>query len=128
MKTEKRLVISPYEQTLVMFSCLFLGMVFSRGSHQQFYYWYSFTIPFLADAADFGGYLGSVGMIPLFLLIELGWMARSEKNAGMSLALQVCHFIILAGLMNRKVVTVQCESQYRKTQIAQEAKMIKIMD
>jgi len=43
--------LNQYKCLLIMFTSNLIGMMFSRGTHQQFYSWYSYSFPFLADAA-----------------------------------------------------------------------------
>lgn len=40
-----------YKKVLIIFTSNLIGMMFSRGTHQQFYSWYSYSFPFLVDAA-----------------------------------------------------------------------------
>lgn len=44
--------LNNYNTFLIILSSNYIGMVFSRGTHQQFYAWYSFSFPFLVDACE----------------------------------------------------------------------------
>ena len=48
---EKR-KINKYNALLILLTCNFIGMSCSRGTHQQFYAWYSFSFPFLLNACE----------------------------------------------------------------------------
>ncbi|KAG8197377.1 hypothetical protein JTE90_013501 [Oedothorax gibbosus] len=78
----------------VMFVSNFVGIVFSRSLHYQFYVWYFFTLPHL---------LWSTGYNPMFKLaiwgvLELCWNTYPSTVLS-SGALHVCHFLILAQLL-----------------------------
>jgi alpha-1,3-mannosyltransferase len=40
----------PFNTVAILFICNYIGIIFSIGSHRQFYIWYSFTIPFLINS------------------------------------------------------------------------------
>lgn len=41
--------LNPYNTFLIMSSSAFIAIVFSKGSHRQYYLWYYFVLPFLLD-------------------------------------------------------------------------------
>ena len=43
--------MNQYKKLLIILTSNWIGMTFSRGTHQQFYSWYSYSFPFLVDAA-----------------------------------------------------------------------------
>ena len=98
-----------------MFTSIFVGMAFSRGSHQQFYYWYSFTLPFLADAMEFDCISGITKAV-ILMIIEVGWTCRKNKSGKMSMAMTICHAVILIGLIKRKGVNIMCSTFFKRTQ------------
>lgn len=84
------------EILLTMFTSNFIGIVFSRTLHFQFYVWYFHTLPYL---------LWSIRMPTIFRLgllaaIEFVWNVFPSR-AETSLLLFVCHLIILFGLYLR---------------------------
>ncbi|XP_059616102.1 lethal(2)neighbour of tid protein [Phlebotomus argentipes] len=81
---------------LPIFLCNFIGMVFSRSLHYQFYIWYFHTLPHLVWSTDFRT---SVKFL-LLALIELTWNTYPSTNFS-SLLLHVCHVAILGGICRK---------------------------
>ncbi|XP_014238630.1 lethal(2)neighbour of Tid protein [Trichogramma pretiosum] len=78
---------------LPMFTANFLGILFSRSLHYQFYVWYYHTLPYLLWTCDFKTHTRLV----ILGLIELCWNTYPSTIYS-SLCLHICHFIILYGL------------------------------
>lgn len=85
------------------FTCNFIGVVFARTLHYQFYSWYFFSIPALCVFADFTHI--RVLSVPLPLLevlvvasIEFAFNVYPATSSS-SLILQMAHIILLLGLL-----------------------------
>jgi alpha-1,3-mannosyltransferase len=94
--------VSEYKTLLIMFTSNLIGMACSRGTHQQFYSWYSYTLPFLFDAA-----FGPNGQRPLtkfalFLLLEIAWSVAKPRNVLQSVAFNFVHLALLVGLLRQE--------------------------
>ncbi|XP_061099658.1 dol-P-Man:Man(5)GlcNAc(2)-PP-Dol alpha-1,3-mannosyltransferase [Conger conger] len=88
--------LSANQMTLVLFTSNFIGMCFSRSLHYQFYVWYFHTLPYLLWS---GGVKKLAHLLRVLILglIELSWNTY-PSTVYSSVALHVCHFIILASL------------------------------
>lgn len=84
--------INQYKSLLIIFTCNFIGMAFSRGYHQQFYSWYNYTLPFLVDAAfgpgskldpnhASGTYCNPLSKFAIILSLEIAWSVAKPRNA-----------------------------------------------
>lgn len=94
--------VCDYEALLILFTSNFIGMCFSRGTHQQFYAWYSYSFPFLVDAA-----FGRDGSNPLtkfatIMCLEIAWSVAKPRSPLQSYLLNACHLAILVGLLLQK--------------------------
>ena len=78
----------------ILFVSNFIGMVFSRSLHYQFYSWYFYTIPYLLWHTS----LPVVARFALLLALEWSWNVFPATPASSSV-LHVCHGIILLALM-----------------------------
>ena len=78
-----------------LFCCNFIGIVFARSLHFQFYSWYFHQLPFLLYTArdTLPLYFG----VPLLLVIEVIWNIF-PANPFSSLSLQVAHITLLMAL------------------------------
>jgi len=78
---------------LPMFSANFIGIMFSRSLHYQFYVWYYHTLPFLLWSTPYGNKFRLI----VLGLIEICWNTFPATEFSSAL-LHVCHCIILYGL------------------------------
>merc|ERR1712224_1061700 len=82
-----------------MLVCNFIGVVFARSLHFQFYCWYWHALPFLLWKATCLPVPVKVGVL---LALEYAWGysmdAEGTSTAFSSAVLQVAHVVILAGL------------------------------
>ncbi|KAI8980938.1 family 58 glycosyltransferase [Pilobolus umbonatus] len=78
---------------LMMFTCNFIGIMFSRSLHYQFYSWYFQTIPYLLWQCTW------TIMIILLTVIEGCWQTF-PSTANSSWALAACHVMVLLRLFN----------------------------
>lgn len=90
--------LSANDIVFVLFTSNFIGMVFSRSLHYQFYVWYFHTLPYL---------LWSVQMSPAMRLLILGviemcWNTYPSTVLSSSM-LHVAHVFILFGLLSRGI-------------------------
>lgn len=79
---------------LVMFTSNFIGVMFARSLHFQFYVWYFFTLPYLL----WNTFYPNIIKIFIMLVIEIIWNIY-PSNPLTSLILFICHLSILTGLI-----------------------------
>ena len=91
--TPSKLQLSPYYMARTLFACNFVGIVFSRTLHYQFYSWYFHTIPFLLWATEYT----FPAKIALFAAIEIAFNVFPATPISSAL-LVVAHLAILVGL------------------------------
>lgn len=96
MSTVSQLFILP------LFMANFIGMVFSRSLHYQFYIWYYHTLPYLAWCSDYN-IMTKLGLLGL---IELCWNTYPSTIFS-SASLHACHFILIFGLNNYVVKSLK---------------------
>jgi len=72
--------LSQYNVLLVLFSTNLIGMAFSRGTHQQFYAWYSYTFPFLVDEAFGPDGERPLTKIAVVLCLEIAWSVAKPRS------------------------------------------------
>ena len=109
------------EQLLILplFMCNFIGVMFARSLHYQFYVWYYHTLHYLAWATPFPVKfrLNILGIFPILFsivsyidfssgVIELAWNTVPSTSVS-SLCLHVSHVFLLAGLVRQ--VSNSCE-------------------
>ncbi|XP_050531591.1 lethal(2)neighbour of Tid protein [Daktulosphaira vitifoliae] len=78
---------------LPMFTANFIGIMFSRSLHYQFYVWYYHTLPFLLWSTPYGNKFRLI----ILGLIEICWNTY-PATALSSALLHICHCMILYGL------------------------------
>ncbi|CAL1262255.1 unnamed protein product [Larinioides sclopetarius] len=78
----------------ILFVSNFVGMVFSRSLHYQFYVWYFFTLPHLLWSTNYNP------ILKLFVLglLELSWNTYPSTVLSSSL-LHACHLVILVNIL-----------------------------
>ena len=96
MSTTSQLFILP------MFFTNFIGIVFSRSLHYQFYIWYYHTLPYLAWCCDFK----IATRLVILGLIELCWNTYPSTIFS-SICLHICHLILLYGLKNHIIKSLK---------------------
>ncbi|XP_058796727.1 lethal(2)neighbour of Tid protein [Phymastichus coffea] len=96
MSTVSQLFVLP------LFMANFIGIVFSRSLHYQFYIWYYHTLPYLAWCCDFN-VMTKLGLLGL---IELCWNTYPSTVLS-SASLHICHLILLYGLNSYVVKTLK---------------------
>ncbi|KAL6427995.1 hypothetical protein ACFW04_008414 [Cataglyphis niger] len=98
LKKEK-IDMSIVSQLLVypLFLANFIGIMFSRSLHYQFYVWYYHTLPYIAWCTDYK----TVIKLTLLGVIELCWNTY-PSTVFSSAALHICHIILLYGTLKTK--------------------------
>lgn len=94
----RRVPVPHCSQLLVLplFMCNFIGVMFARSLHYQFYVWYYHSLHYLAWTTPY-----SVKIRLLLLgVIELCWNTYPSTLYS-SLALHVCHLVLLGGLLSQ---------------------------
>jgi alpha-1,3-mannosyltransferase len=76
-----------------MLGCNFVGIVFSRTLHYQFYAWYFHSLPLLLWLAP----IPTAARLCLFAAIEAAW-STFPPTANNSYGLLLAHAILLGGL------------------------------
>ncbi|KAL6515991.1 dolichyl-P-Man:Man(5)GlcNAc(2)-PP-dolichol alpha-1,3-mannosyltransferase [Orobanche gracilis] len=79
--------------TTTMFVGNFIGIVFARSLHYQFYSWYFYSLPYLLWRTPFPTWLRLI----LFFTVELCWNIY-PSNVSSSAVLVGAHLVILGGL------------------------------
>lgn len=106
---------------LPLFMCNFIGVMFARSLHYQFYVWYYHTLHYLVWTTGF-----SVQYRLLLLgIIELCWNTYPSTHYS-SLALHGCHIVILVGL--RSEVSKSCDMTIFTSMEKEEKKKVKQED
>jgi len=77
----------------VLFICNFVGIVFSRSLHYQFYIWYYHTLPYLLWCCNYS----SAFRLLILGLIEMCWNIYPSTTIS-STTLHICHAAIMFGL------------------------------
>jgi alpha-1,3-mannosyltransferase len=88
--------LSPQHVIWVLFTSNFIGIVFARSLHFQFYVWYFHALPFLLWSVQ----TGTILRILLLLAIEYVWNVY-PSNARSSALLVACHVGVLCYLATR---------------------------
>jgi len=79
---------------LPLFMCNFIGMVFARSLHYQFYVWYYHTLHYLAWTTPFS----TSTRLLLLGILEMCWNTYPSTELSSSL-LHCCHLCLLGGLV-----------------------------
>ena len=82
----------------MLFTSNFLGIVFARSLHFQFYVWYFHQLPFLLFHHQRGGPLLLLLKCLVLVLVEGVWNVF-PSNFYSSLVLQACHLMIMILLL-----------------------------
>lgn len=88
--TEKR-KMDCYTQTLIIFSCNFIGCIFSIGSHIQFFIWFYYCIPFLVDTLDWPPFRFKAFIVISLDIVYQNFIPLSHT----SIIIQLCQLTIL---------------------------------
>ncbi|XP_012529999.1 lethal(2)neighbour of Tid protein [Monomorium pharaonis] len=91
MSTVSQLFVYP------LFVANFIGVVFSRSLHYQFYIWYYHTLPYVAWCTDYK----TIVKLTLLGVIELCWNTY-PSTVFSSVALNLCHVILLYGILKNR--------------------------
>ncbi|KAI8907864.1 putative Dol-P-Man:Man(5)GlcNAc(2)-PP-Dol alpha-1,3-mannosyltransferase [Gorgonomyces haynaldii] len=86
--------LDPKEVLFVLFSSNFVGIVFARSLHYQFYSWYFYTLPFLLQCTKYH----ILVQLLLFIGIEYCWNVYPSTIQSSGL-LFVCHLLTLLGIL-----------------------------
>jgi len=82
---------------LPLFTANFIGMALSRSLHYQFYVWYFHTLPYLLWSTPYSVVL----RICILGVMEFCWNTFPSTSES-SMALHVCHLMIICGLFLRR--------------------------
>lgn len=91
--TERRVQLTPELILRIVFTGNFVGIVFARSLHYQFYAWYFHSLPFLLWQAR----LPAWSRLPLLLLIEVCWNVYPSTVLSSS-AMLAAHGMLLSTL------------------------------
>lgn len=91
MSTVSQLFVYP------LFVANFIGIVFSRSLHYQFYIWYYHTLPYIAWCTDYKTIL----KLTVLGVMELCWNTY-PSTVFSSAALHLCHIILLYGILKNR--------------------------
>ena len=91
--------LNPFNTLLIILTSNFIGMACSRGTHQQFYAWYSFSFPFLLSACD--ETFGPLAQFAIQISLDIAWSAPKPYNALQGHVLNISHLLIIYGLLRR---------------------------
>lgn len=96
---KEKLDMSIVSQLLIypLFLANFIGIIFSRSLHYQFYVWYYHTLPYIAWCTDYK----TVIKLTILGMIELCWNTY-PSTVFSSTALHICHIILLYGTLKTK--------------------------
>ncbi|XP_011690238.1 PREDICTED: lethal(2)neighbour of Tid protein [Wasmannia auropunctata] len=96
MSTVNQLFIYPF------FVANFIGIVFSRSLHYQFYVWYYHTLPYIAWCTEYNTIL----KMTILGMIELCWNTYPSTIFS-STALHLCHILLLYGILKNRSSNVK---------------------
>jgi alpha-1,3-mannosyltransferase len=87
-----------------LFVANFIGIMFSRSLHYQFYIWYYHTLPYIAWCTNYK----TVFKLTILGMIELCWNTYPSTIYS-SATLHICHIILLYGILKNKWDSVKEE-------------------
>lgn len=105
----KKKFINPEYTLNVLFICNFIGIIFARSLHYQFYSWYFHTLPWLLICCRI---YPSVIKIAILIGIEVCWNLF-PPSALWSATLSVLHLLILLGLVLKKPINEIYFQEYK---------------
>jgi alpha-1,3-mannosyltransferase len=82
----------------ILFTSNFIGIVFARSLHYQFYSWYFYTLPYMLWRTDYN----LIGKLSIFFAIEYAWNIYPSTVISSGILLSA-HLLILVGLYMNKV-------------------------
>ncbi|XP_076181662.1 alg3, alpha-1,3- mannosyltransferase [Ptiloglossa arizonensis] len=99
LKKKEKVDTSTMSQLFIlpMFAANFIGIVFSRSLHYQFYIWYYHTLPYIAWCTSYK----TVIKLTILGIIELCWNTY-PSTVFSSVSLHICHLMLLFGLTKDK--------------------------
>ncbi|XP_003705821.2 alg3, alpha-1,3- mannosyltransferase [Megachile rotundata] len=99
LKKKEKVDMSNMSQLFIFpfFAANFIGIVFSRSLHYQFYIWYYHTLPYIAWCTDYK----TVIKLTILGVIELCWNTYPSTIFS-SISLHVCHLMLLFGFIRNK--------------------------
>ncbi|XP_031840181.1 dolichyl-P-Man:Man5GlcNAc2-PP-dolichol alpha-1,3-mannosyltransferase Alg3 isoform X1 [Nomia melanderi] len=99
LKKREKVDMSTMSQLFVlpMFAANFIGIVFSRSLHYQFYVWYYHTLPYIAWCTDYK----TIVKLTILGIIELCWNTY-PSTVFSSVSLHICHLMLLYGIIKYK--------------------------
>jgi len=95
-KNQENQPLNAHHILYVMFTSNFIGIMFARSLHYQFYVWYFHSLPFLLMFIPYFRF--NILRLGLLLCIEYVWNVYPSTPTS-SIILHVCHTIILVGLL-----------------------------
>lgn len=96
MSITSQLLLYPF------FIANFIGIMFSRSLHYQFYIWYYHTLPYIAWCTDYK----TVLKLTILGVIELCWNTY-PSTVFSSAALHACHVVLMYGILKNRPNTAQ---------------------
>ncbi|XP_003396075.1 lethal(2)neighbour of Tid protein [Bombus terrestris] len=102
LKKKEKIDMSTMSQLFIfpMFAANFIGVIFSRSLHYQFYIWYYHTLPYIAWCTDYK----TVIKLTILGIIELCWNTY-PSTVFSSISLHICHLMLLFSFMKHKSKT-----------------------
>lgn len=99
LRKKERVDMSTVSQLFVypLFIANFLGIMFSRSLHYQFYIWYYHMLPYIAWCTNYNTIL----KLTILGIIELCWNTYPSTPFS-SLMLHLCHMILLYGIFQNR--------------------------
>jgi len=85
---------SPRVIAFVLFACNFVGIVFARSLHAQFWTWYAHSLPLLAAESALGLPLAAPLLAGMDYAFGYVWPTSPTSSA----VLQACHLLLLAAV------------------------------
>lgn len=99
LKKKEKVDMSTVSQLFIfpMFAANFIGIMYSRSLHYQFYIWYYHTLPYIAWCTDYK----TVIKLTILGIIELCWNIYPSTIFS-SISLHICHLLLLLGFIKDK--------------------------